>query len=122
MHPRYVWGLGCAVFAMATFSAKADPVSDYYRGRNVTIVIGYSVGGGYDNYARVLARHMTRHVPGNPTFVPQNMPGAGSLRAVNYLFNAAPKDGSTIGTFGRGLAMEPLIGSGLAQYDSRKLL
>ncbi|HWF97193.1 MAG TPA: hypothetical protein VG291_19760 [Xanthobacteraceae bacterium] len=102
--------------------AKAEPVADFYRGRTVTLYIGYSVGGGYDNYARVLARHLGSHIPGSPTILPQNMPGAGSLRALNYLYNAAPRDGSAIATFGRGLAMEPLIGSSPTQFDARKLV
>jgi tripartite-type tricarboxylate transporter receptor subunit TctC len=102
--------------------AKADPVADFYRGRNVNLYIGYSVGGGYDNYARVLARHLGNHIPGNPSILPQNMPGAGSLRALNYLYNAAPKDGTAIAMFGRGLAMEPLIGSSPTQFDARKLI
>jgi tripartite-type tricarboxylate transporter receptor subunit TctC len=102
--------------------AKAEPVTDFYRGRTVTLYIGYSVGGGYDNYARVLARHLGNHIPGNPSILPQNMPGAGSLRALNYLYNAAPRDGTAIATFGRGLAMEPLIGSSPTQFDARKLV
>ena len=102
--------------------AKAEPVADFYRGRTVTLYIGYSVGGGYDNYARVLARHLGNHIPGNPSILPQNMPGAGSLRALNYLYNAAPRDGTAIATFGRGLAMEPLIGSSPTQFDARKLV
>jgi tripartite-type tricarboxylate transporter receptor subunit TctC len=116
----------CCLYIVLTASfldqAKADPVADFYRGRTVTLYVGYSVGGGYDNYARVLARHLGNHIPGNPSVIPQNMPGAGSLRALNYLYNAAPRDGSAIGTFGRGLAMEPLIGSSPTQFDARKLL
>ena len=83
-------------------------------------MIGYSVGGGYDIHGRVLARHLGRHIPGNPGIIVQNMPGGGSLRAANYLYNAAPKDGATIGVFSRGMAMEPLIGSSNTQYDSRR--
>jgi tripartite-type tricarboxylate transporter receptor subunit TctC len=114
----------CGIALTASFldQAKADAVADFYHGRTVTLFVGYSVGGGYDNYARVLARHLGYHIPGNPSVLPQNMPGAGSLRALNYLYNAAPKDGSAIGTFGRGLAMEPLIGSSPTQFDARKLL
>jgi tripartite-type tricarboxylate transporter receptor subunit TctC len=110
-----------AALAASPDQAKADAVADFYRGRTVTLYVGYSVGGGYDNYARVLARHLGNHIPGNPSVLPQNMPGAGSLRALNYLYNAAPKDGSAIGTFGRGLAMEPLIGTSPTQFDARKL-
>jgi tripartite-type tricarboxylate transporter receptor subunit TctC len=123
MHRLALWCL-CGIVLAASFldQAKADAVADFYHGRTVTLFVGYSVGGGYDNYARVLARHLGNHIPGNPSVLPQNMPGAGSLRALNYLYNAAPKDGSAIGTFGRGLAMEPLIGSSPTQFDARKLL
>jgi tripartite-type tricarboxylate transporter receptor subunit TctC len=103
-----------------TAAACADPVADFYRGRSVTLVIGYSAGGGYDAYGRVLARHMGKHIPGHPTVVAQNMPGAGSLRCANFLYNVAPKDGTTIGHFSRGLAMEPLIGTSATQFDARR--
>ena len=102
--------------------AQASAVADFYRGRTVTLIVGYSVGGGYDTYARILARHIGKHIPGNPQVVVQNMPGAGSLRSANYLFNVAPKDGTAIGMFGRGLAMEPLIGGGAAQFDATKFV
>jgi tripartite-type tricarboxylate transporter receptor subunit TctC len=113
----------CAAALAATFlcnGARADALEDFYRGRNLTIVVGYSVGGGYDAYARVVARHLGKHVPGHPTIVVQNMPGAGSLRSANYLYNAAPKDGSTIAIFSRGMAMEPLIGSSQTHFDARQ--
>ncbi len=100
--------------------AHADPVADFYRGKNVTLLIGYSSGGGYDAYGRVLARHLGKHIPGHPAIIPQNMPGAGSLRAANFLYNVAPKDGTTIGHFSRGLAMEPLIGTSATQFDARR--
>src|SRR4029077_14261499 len=95
-------------------------VADFYRGRNLTVIVGYSAGGGYDTYTRILARHLPRHIPGNPSVVVQNMPGAGSLKLANYLYNVAPKDGSTIGIFSRGMAMEPLIGASNTQFDSSK--
>src|ERR1700730_14233357 len=101
-------------------ASQAQSVESFYRGRTINLVIGYSVGGGYDIHGRVLARHLGRHIPGNPAIVVQNMPGGGSLRAANFLYNAAPKDGTTIGVFSRGMAMEPLIGSSNTQYDSRK--
>ena len=97
-----------------------DDVAGFYRGRQVDLYIGYSAGGGYDTYARLLARHLGKHIPGNPTVVPQNMPGAGSLTLANYLYNIAPKDGSAIGTFGRGLAMEPLLGGGGIRFDATR--
>jgi tripartite-type tricarboxylate transporter receptor subunit TctC len=104
----------------ATASARAESVADFYRGRTVTMLIGYSVAGGYDIYARVLGRYIGKHIPGNPSVVPQNMTGAGSLRAANYLYNVAAKDGTVFGIFGRGLAMEPLLGDSATQYDATK--
>jgi tripartite-type tricarboxylate transporter receptor subunit TctC len=105
---------------LGTSAAQAQSVESFYRGRTINLVIGYSVGGGYDIHGRVLARHLGKHMPGNPAIVVQNMPGGGSLRAANFLYNAAPKDGTTIGVFSRGMAMEPLIGASNTQYDSRK--
>jgi tripartite-type tricarboxylate transporter receptor subunit TctC len=98
--------------------AHADDVADFYRGRNVSMVIGYTAGGGYDLYARLLARHMSKHIPGNPTIVPQNMPGAGSLKAANYIYSLAPKDGATIGTAARSMATDPLLGE--SKFDPRE--
>src|SRR5262245_54253703 len=85
--------------------AVADPVADFYRGKSITLAIGFSVGGGYDLYGRLVARHMGKYVPGQPTIVPQNREGAGSLRATLYLYNAAPKDGTVIGTFSRSMSV-----------------
>ena len=87
-------------------------------GKVVELYIGYSVGGGYDVYARLLARHMGRHLPGNPVIVPKNMEGAGSLRLANWLYKAAPKDGSVFGTIGRGIAFDPLLGTEGAQFKA----
>jgi tripartite-type tricarboxylate transporter receptor subunit TctC len=114
-----------ALLVMAAFlqGVQADAqqsLADFYRGKKLTLLIGYSAGGAYDLYARVLARHMGSHIPGNPTIVPQNMPGAGSLVLANYLYNIAPKDGTVFATFARGMAMEPLIGGGKTQFDSTK--
>jgi tripartite-type tricarboxylate transporter receptor subunit TctC len=107
-----------ALFAAA--GAQAQSVESFYRGRTINLVIGYSVGGGYDLHGRLLARHLGKHIPGNPGIIVQNMPGGGSLRAANFLYNAAPKDGTAIGVYSRGMAMEPLIGASNTQYDSRK--
>ena len=87
--------------------AQADPVADFYKGKQITLIVSYGPGGGYDVYARVLARYMPKYIPGNPSIVIQNMPGAGSLRGANYIYNAAPKDGTAFGTFARNI---PLIG------------
>src|SRR6516165_4964586 len=108
-----------AVAALASV-AKADSVADFYKGRSVSMIIGYSVGGGYDAYARLLAHYFGRHIPGEPSIVPQQMTGAGSLRAANYLFSVAPKDGSVLGTFSRSMGIAPLLGQ--AEFDSRKCM
>jgi tripartite-type tricarboxylate transporter receptor subunit TctC len=104
--------------ASALFCAAPAVGAEFYQGKTINLVIGLSAGGGYDLYARVLAKHLGRHIPGNPTVVPVNMTGAGSLRAANYLYNAAPKDGTAIGTFSRGMAIAPLLGA--AQFDGRR--
>ncbi len=105
---------------VALGAAFADAVGDFYKGRPIDLYIGYSVGGAYDLYARVIGRHLGAHIPGNPTLVPKNLEGAGSLRLANYLYRVAPKDGSAIGTIGRGIAFDPLlIGQGDA-FDAQK--
>ncbi|MBI2755783.1 MAG: hypothetical protein HYX52_03640 [Chloroflexi bacterium] len=93
-------------------------VATFYRGKTVTIVVGYTPGGGYDEYARFLSRSIGRYIPGNPTIIVQNQPGAGSMLAANTLFNASPKDGTVFGTFARGLPAEELLGSEGVQYKS----
>ena len=116
--------IGIASIALLTaiplHTASADAVEDFYRGRNVTVIIGYGTGGGFDLYARLLARHMGRYIPGHPTLVPQNIIGAGSLNAANNIYNVAPKDGTVFGTFARGMAMEALIGTNKVQFDATK--
>ena len=100
--------------------AAAQSPADFYKNRNVDEYIGYSTGGAYDFYARVIGRHMGAHIPGNPTLIPRNMEGAGSLRLANWLYRVAPQDGSAFGTFGRGIAFDPLlIGKG-DQFDAQK--
>lgn len=115
--------IACLAIAgsLATLSpARADDVTDFYRGKTLTMIVGYSAGGGYDIYARAIARFMGDHVPGAPKVVVQNMPGAGSIASANYLYSVAPKDGTVFGTFGRGVPMEPLIGIAKTQYDATK--
>src|SRR2546430_4643781 len=93
-------------------------VAQAQSGKVVELYIGYSVGGGYDVYARLLARHMGKHLPGNPVIVPKNMEGAGSLRLANWLFKAAPRDGTVFGTIGRGIAFDPLLGTEGTQFKA----
>ncbi len=101
-------------------AAPAQNVADFYKGKSVDLYIGYSVGGAYDLYARYLARHMGKHIPGNPTVVPKNMEGAGSLRLANWLYNVGPKDGTTFGIIGRGTGFDSLLGNQKAQFDATK--
>lgn len=111
-------GVVLAVALTLSAPAEAQSVEDFYRGRQVQMLIGYSAGAGYDLYARLLARHMGKHIPGHPMLVSQNMPGAGSLKLTNYLYTVAPKDGSVIGMIGRGMATDPLLGDG--KFDPTK--
>jgi len=94
-----------AVLAASTAMAVSASAADFYKGKTIRIVVGYSPGGGYDLYARTLGRHIGNHVPGNPSVIVQNMTGAGSLRAANYIYNRAPKDGTQMATFTRGVPL-----------------
>jgi tripartite-type tricarboxylate transporter receptor subunit TctC len=113
-------GLAAGMVAGLASLAQAQSPADFYKGKNVDLYIGYSVGGGYDLYARVLARHIGRHIPGNPTIIVKNMEGAGSLRLANWLYRVAPKDGSVFGIIGRGTGFDPLLGQQAAQFDGTK--
>src|ERR1700719_2352406 len=109
------------VLALAGAPAQADSVADFYKGKVVNLVVGYGSGGGYDVYGRLVATHLGKYIPGNPTVVVQNMPGAGSLRSVNYLYNTAPKDGTTIATFARDMPLLGIIGNNPnVRFDPRK--
>jgi tripartite-type tricarboxylate transporter receptor subunit TctC len=113
-----------AVLAMAFIAsmrcAAADDVENFYKGQTLTMIISYTAGGGYDLYARLLARYIGKYIPGHPSVVPENMPGAGGLRASNYLYAAAPKDGSVFGTFSRSIPTMPLVTPTSVNFDGRK--
>ena len=96
-------------------------MEQFYKGKSVTLIVGGGVGGGYDVYARAFARHMSKHIPGNPTIVPKNVPAAGGIAAANMLYTTAEKDGSTIGAFPNNVPMDPLFGNPGARYDALKL-
>jgi tripartite-type tricarboxylate transporter receptor subunit TctC len=108
-------------FCSASLPAAAQSAADFYRDKKVDLLIGYTAGGGYDVYARMIARFWGNHVPGNPQFIPRNKPGAGSLLVTNELYNIAPKDGTVVGTFARGAPLEALFGNPAAKYDPTKL-
>lgn len=111
---------GAALLALGLHRASADPIADFYKGRQVNMIIAHEVATGYDLYARLLARHLGRHIPGNPTFVPQNMLGASGINGANLLFNVSARDGSAIGTFAHTVPLDPLIGQGAAKFDPSK--
>jgi tripartite-type tricarboxylate transporter receptor subunit TctC len=100
--------------------AHAQTAEEFYRGKSITMLVGSGAGGGYDTYARIFARHMSRHIPGNPTIIAKNMPAAAGLAAASVLYTTADKDGSTIAAFTNGAAMEPLFGNTSARYDAQK--
>jgi tripartite-type tricarboxylate transporter receptor subunit TctC len=108
------------MLALTPCLASAQSSPPFYQGKQIEFDINSSVGGGYDLYARLLARHMGKHIPGNPTIVPKNMVGASGLRLANWLASAAPRDGTVIGAVSRATAFEPLLGNKAAQYDGTK--
>jgi tripartite-type tricarboxylate transporter receptor subunit TctC len=106
--------------AVPSAPAGADAVADFYTGKTVSLIAGFPPGGGYDTYVRVLARHFGRLLPGHPTVVPANMPGAGSLLAANYLYGKAPPDGTVLAMFASSAVMEPLLGNKAALFDAAR--
>ena len=118
--------IGAAAMVAAVLGATAavaqEPVASFYRGRQITIVIGSSAGGGYDTYGRLLARHLGKHLPGNPAVLAANMPGAASNTAAAHIMTAAPKDGTQIAIIFAGVIVEPLLGErGRQKFDPAKL-
>jgi tripartite-type tricarboxylate transporter receptor subunit TctC len=110
----------CAVVSMHT-PVWAEGVADFYRGKQVQVIVGYGPGGGYDVYARLLARFIGQHIPGEPSAILQNMPGAGSLVAANYIYNVAPRDGTVFGMFARNMPLIALLGINTSvKFDPRK--
>jgi tripartite-type tricarboxylate transporter receptor subunit TctC len=109
-----------SVLAALPRIAAAQSVEDFYRGRNMTLLIASGAAGGYDTYARVFARHFSRHLPGEPGIVPKNLPAAGGLTAANTLYSVSAKDGLTIGALTNGVAMDPLFGNPGARFDAQK--
>lgn len=99
----------CLMPAMVTPGLAADNAADFYRGQTVRMIIGYPAGSGYDVHARALVNHMAKHIPGKPTLIPQNMPGAGSMKATNWLTEVAPRDGTAMAAINRSLALAPLL-------------
>ena len=113
--------LAAVVLAGAAVSASAQSASDFYKGKTITLTIGYPPGGANDVYGRLLAQYLGKYIPGHPSVVPQNMPGAGSFIAVNQIYNAAPKDGTAIGLGAPTLALDEKLGTTGVRYKTAKL-
>ena len=116
-----VSALFAAFLLLAAPAALAQPPAEFFKGRQVALLIGFGPGGEEDLWARVVARHLTAHIPGNPNVVPQHAPGSGGLLVANRLYNTAAKDGTVIGMINRGIAFEPLLGGQGTQFDALKM-
>ena len=112
---------GIAALALMSGVASADPIADFYKGKNVNWILSAGAGGGYATYAHAFAPFLTKHLPGNPHIVVQNMPGAGGIRAMLFLNNVAPKDGTTIGMVHSSVPFAPLYGTKGANFDPRQM-
>jgi tripartite-type tricarboxylate transporter receptor subunit TctC len=112
--------LAAASLAAASSVEAPAHAEDFYRGKQISILVGFTAGGTYDATARLWARHLGKHLAGNPTVIVRNMPGSGSLVATNNLYNTAPKDGTTLAVVGGGTVLEPLLGNAQAKYDARR--
>jgi len=111
-----------ALLCAASPAIAQDSVEQFYRGKSINIYVGSSAGGGYDSYARILGRYVSKYIPGNPIIVPQNMPGAGGNKAAGYVYSVAPKDGTAIGAIFPGSILQPLIGDTAVQHDPAKFI
>jgi tripartite-type tricarboxylate transporter receptor subunit TctC len=115
-------GAGLMLAGVAALPVQAQSVADFYRGKTVNVLIGVGVGGEYDLQARLVARHLGKHIPGNPNVVPQNMTGAGGVNMANYLFAQAPRDGTTIGMLGNNFPASQAVGAQGVRFDAVKFL
>ena len=114
-------GTGLLFAAAAGAPAQAQSVADFYRGKTINMMIGVGVGGEYDLQARLVARHIGKHIPGNPNVVPQNMVGAGGINMANNLYNTAPRDGTTIGMMGNNFPASQAVGAKNVKFDAGKM-
>jgi tripartite-type tricarboxylate transporter receptor subunit TctC len=113
-------GALCACLLAASLPARTASAADFYKGKQISLVVSTDVGNSYDTFARMIARRLPKFIPGEPSIIVQNMAGAGGLRATNWLYNVAPKDGLTIGMINNTLAFDPLYGNKQAQFDATK--
>jgi tripartite-type tricarboxylate transporter receptor subunit TctC len=122
MHKHRFTLAGLLLLLTAAPSGAEPSVAEFYKDKKLRMLVGYGIGTGNDLYMRLLARHIGRHIPGQPTIMPENMPGAGSMVMMNYLYNVAPRNGTAIGVPSRNLALEPLLGNEQARYDALKFV
>jgi tripartite-type tricarboxylate transporter receptor subunit TctC len=119
---RFIAALGLITFGLGwSQGTKADPVADFYKGKTVNVIVGFGPGGGYDEYGRLLARHLGKHIPGKPSVIVQNMEGAGSVRAANHVYHVSPKDGTVIAAVNQNMPMYQLLGGAGAQFNSAEM-
>ena len=119
--PSWLLALSTTLIAVtAVGSGRSVEAQSFYEGKTVRIIVGLAPGGGFDTYARVIARHMGKHIPGNPSFVVENMPGAGSLISANHIYRVAKPDGLTIGKFNGSLMLGQALGQPGVEFDARK--
>ena len=119
--------IGRASLIVATLAATpattshADAVADFYKGKDLRMIVSTTAGTGYDTYARAVGRHLPRHMPGNPSIIVQNMPGAGGIAAANHLYSVAPPDGTVFGMIQNTVPFEPLLENAAARFDPMKM-
>jgi tripartite-type tricarboxylate transporter receptor subunit TctC len=115
-----IWLLPATIVALSLVAVPRAPADEFYKGKTLTFVVGFAAGGGFDTYTRLIARHIGKHIPGNPTVVVENRTGAGSLIAANYIFNQAPRDGTVIGNWIGPLVLQQVLGNNAAKFDGRQ--
>jgi tripartite-type tricarboxylate transporter receptor subunit TctC len=113
------WGALIAA-ALMSGSAVADPVADFYKDKRVNLIVSFGTGGTYGLYGRLVADHITKHLPGNPKIIVQHMPGAGGIVATNHMYNLAPKDGTTVGMLFKDMALAQVAQPESVRYDARR--
>src|SRR6266852_2647179 len=119
--PPFLTRVAVVMSLIVASAAAADPVADFYKSRNVSLIIGFGIGGDDDLWGRLVGKHIGRHIPGTPTVTVTNLPGAAGLVLINRLANASPRDGTVVGMINRGIPFEPLLGGGGTQFDPLKM-
>src|SRR3954471_3633238 len=119
MKARYLLAMPAFILALPLNAANAETIADFYKSNQISLFVSSAPGGGYDNYARMLARHLAGHIPGSPSVVVKNMPGAGGARAANHVYNVAPKDGTSIVMPQNTLTIDQFTSTPSVKFDMR---